>query len=49
MINWVLAFGVVCLGTSLFLTWRERRRTLIANPRPDREDWSYRRLLAERH
>jgi hypothetical protein len=31
------------------LGWRERRRTLIANPRPDREDWSYRRLLAERH
>lgn len=31
------------------LSWRERRRTLIANPRPDREDWYYRRLLAERH
>lgn len=31
------------------LGWRERRRTLIANPHPDREDWSYRRLLAERH
>jgi hypothetical protein len=30
------------------LGWRERRRTLIANPRPDREDWYYRRLLAER-
>jgi hypothetical protein len=31
------------------LGWRERRRTLIANPRTDREDWYYRRLLAERH
>jgi hypothetical protein len=31
------------------LTWRERRRFLVANPRPDREDWFYRRLLAERH
>jgi hypothetical protein len=31
------------------LSWPERRRTLIANPRPDREDWYYRRLLAERH
>jgi 4-amino-4-deoxy-L-arabinose transferase-like glycosyltransferase len=31
------------------LGWRERRRTLIANPRADREDWYYRRLLAERH
>jgi hypothetical protein len=29
--------------------WRERRRYLAANPRPDREDWYYRRLLAERH
>jgi len=31
------------------LGWRERRRELIANPRTDREDWYYRRLLAERH
>ena len=31
------------------LGWRERRRFLVANPRPDREDWYYRRLLAERH
>jgi hypothetical protein len=31
------------------LGWAERRRSLIANPRPDREDWYYRRLLAERH
>jgi hypothetical protein len=31
------------------LTWRERRRFLVANPRRDREDWYYRRLLAERH
>ena len=31
------------------LTWRERRRFLVANPRPDREDWYYRRLLAQRH
>lgn len=30
------------------LTWRERRRFLVANPRRDREDWYYRRLLAER-
>lgn len=30
------------------LGWRERRRYLVANPRPDREDWYYRRLLAER-
>jgi hypothetical protein len=31
------------------LTWRERRRFLLANPRRDREDWYYRRLLVERH
>lgn len=31
------------------LTWHERRRFLVANPRRDREDWYYRRLLAERH
>lgn len=31
------------------LRWRERRRFLVANPQPDREDWYYRRLLAERH
>jgi hypothetical protein len=31
------------------LTWRERRRFLVANPHRDREDWYYRRLLAERH
>ena len=30
------------------LGWRERRRALIANPRRRREDWYYRRLLAER-
>ena len=31
------------------LDWRERRRRLLADPRPLREDWLYRRLLAERH
>ena len=26
MINWVLAAGVLMLGTSVFLTWRDRRK-----------------------
>jgi hypothetical protein len=30
------------------LTWTERRRTLAANPRPDRADWYSRMLLAAR-
>jgi hypothetical protein len=25
-VNWVLGIGVVCLGTSLFLTWHNRRQ-----------------------
>jgi hypothetical protein len=31
------------------LDWPARRRALEGSPRPDREDWYYRRLLAERH
>ena len=31
------------------LGWGERRRALLAQPRADREDWYYRRLLAARH
>ncbi len=30
------------------LTWGERREALLAAPRVDREDWHYRRALAER-
>ena len=30
------------------LGWRERKRALAARPRPDREDWYYRVLLASR-
>jgi hypothetical protein len=30
------------------LSFRARREALAAHPRPDREDWYYRRLLAER-
>jgi hypothetical protein len=29
-------------------SWAERREALIAKPRPEREDWYYRRALAER-
>jgi hypothetical protein len=32
-----------------YLDWEARRRTLRGSPRPDRADWYYRRLLAERH
>lgn len=31
------------------LTWPERRRALLASPRPDRADWYSRLLLAMRH
>ena len=31
------------------LSWPDRRRALAAEPRPDREDWHYRSLLASRH
>jgi hypothetical protein len=31
------------------LAWPERRRALIASPRPDRADWYSRLLLAMRH
>jgi hypothetical protein len=30
-------------------SWAERRRALEARPRPDREDWYYRSILAGRH
>jgi hypothetical protein len=29
--------------------WAQRLKSLADDPRPDREDWHYRRLLAERH
>jgi len=32
-----------------YLDWPARRRALRQTPRPDRADWYYRRLLAERH
>jgi hypothetical protein len=31
------------------LSWDERRAALAHDPRPDREDWYYRTLLADRH
>jgi hypothetical protein len=31
------------------LGWGERRRALVESPRPDREDWYSRLLLAARH
>jgi hypothetical protein len=31
------------------LDWRQRAQALAAHPRPEREDWYYRRLLAARH
>jgi hypothetical protein len=31
------------------LSWSERRRALVATPRPDRADWYARMLLAARH
>lgn len=31
------------------LDWPQRRRALAAHPRPEREDWYYRRALADRH
>jgi hypothetical protein len=31
------------------LTWADRREALTANPRRDREDWYFRRLVAETH
>jgi len=31
------------------LSWDERRRALAATPRPDREDWYYRSLVAAAH
>jgi hypothetical protein len=30
------------------LTWAERKRRLLAEPHPDREDWYWRSLLASR-